>query len=407
MRSVLPLTAAVLLALVCVPERDLASGRFEPASLATHHPTPAGPASDPDLPRLTACGRALCAGEARFRWDGVTAFGLADLVADGRRGDAAAFLAWARDTGFTIVRVLTMLPDGGWMDLSPADGRQALPVVCQLARDHGMYVQAVALANTGEKSGRFRDDTFLREQVREIARACHAAGNCVLEIANEPYHGSQARLADPALMRRLQGEVPGDLPVTWGAAHDDRTLQMAGGTFVVVHLDRSGPWWTRVVRAADLAYIAARSGKFVVDNEPIGAAERPERSRRDATPKVFFAQGVASRLVDAGATFHCEDCLHARVPGPIQRECAAAFVAGRRLVPPNVRLQPGGHGSVPAVATLAEGARGSLLDGVDGSRAYVLVMGPVGESQVLWSAGWRDRARVGERDDAVVWSATR
>jgi hypothetical protein len=325
-------------------------------------------------------------------------------VADERPDLARGFLEWASVTGFNVVRVLTMLPNGGWMDLSPTDGRKALTVVCEMARGLGLYVQAVALANTGEKSGRFRHEAFLREQVREVGRACAAAGNCVLEIANEPYHGSQARLADPALMRRLQREAPPGLPVTWGAAHDDRSLQMAGGTFVVVHLDRSGPWWTRVARAADLGFVASRSRKFVVDGEPIGAAEAPERSRRDSAPAAFFAQGVASRLADAGATFHCEDCLTARVPGPVQRECATAFVEGRRLIPDDVRLEVAAGGSV---ATLADDAQGALLAGVEGNRAYVLVLGRVGASQVRWSSGWRPETPVGERPGVAVWSATR
>jgi hypothetical protein len=335
----------------------------------------------------------------------VTAFGLADLVADGRGDDARAFLAWARTTGFTIVRVLTMLPNGGWMDLSPEDGRRALPLLAGMAREHGLYVQAVALANTNERSGRYRTASFLGEQVREVARLCAAAENCVLEIANEPYHGSQAELADPALMRRLQGQVPGDLAVTWGAAHDDRTLQMAGGTFVVTHLARSGPWWTRVGRAAELARLAEASGKFVVDNEPIGAAERPERSRRAAAPEAFFAQGVASRLVDAGATFHCEDCLRASVPGPVQRQCAEAFMAGRRLLPEDVRVAYAGGSTAPA--HLGVGPRGEILAGVAGERAWVLVLGPAAGAPLRWQGGWRPTARVAERRGVEVWVAAR
>ena len=212
----------------------------------------------------------------RFRWTGVTAFGLADHIADGRTNEARAFVEWARDTGFTVLRVFAMLPDGGWLDLAPADGRRALPQVFALAREYGMYVQVVALANTNETSARYGTEAFLREQVREVARLCAEAGNCVLEIANEPYHRSQAGLDRPELMRRLQQEAPNDLPVAWGAAEDDLSTAMAGGTFVLSHVARSGETWTRVARARDLAVLAERTGKFVVDNEPIGAAEAPE-----------------------------------------------------------------------------------------------------------------------------------
>jgi hypothetical protein len=356
---------------------------------------------------LRACGRALCAAGEPFDWRGVTAFGLVDLVAENRLDEARAFLDWARDTGFTVVRVLTMLPNGGWLDLSPEDGRRALPALAALAAERGLYVQAIALANTGEKSGQFRTDAFMRQQVREIARACAAAGNCVLEIANEPYHGSQADLDRPALMKRLQADVPEGLPVAWGAANEDRSTAMAGGTFVVSHLSRSGPWWQRVARADDLARLAADTGKFVVDNEPIGAAEKPERNRRDSAPDTFFAQGLASRLVGAGATFHCEDCLLARVPGPVQRQCAGAFIAGRRIVPAGERPTAAGLHGDDAVARLAEGAAGAIVSGVADRRAWVLLLGPLDASAVSWQNGWRRGERLVERGEVEAWTATR
>jgi hypothetical protein len=363
----------------------------------------APPAEPAPLESIVPCERRLCAGRTPFEWRGVTAFALVDLVAEGRRDDAVAFLDWASATGFTVVRVLTMLPEGDWMALSPEDGRKALPEVCRLARERGLYVQAVALANTGSPTGRYGQEAFLREQVREVARACSQAGNCVLEIANEPYHGTQADLDRPALMRTLQREVPAGLAVTWGAAEDDRSTAMAGGTFVVSHLSRSGPWWERVARARDLAALSARTGKFVVDNEPIGAAEKPERSRRDSAPDAFFAQGVASRLAGAGATFHCEDCLHARVPGPVQQQCAKAFIAGLEALPREVAPQP----PRADVARLPEGAQGALASGVAGPRAWVLLLGPADASTLRWERGWRSPSRIVERGDVQVWTATR
>ena len=103
------------------------------------------PTAAPVPGRLATCGRALCAPDgSRFSWRGVTAFGLVDLVADNREAEAQTFIAWAARTGFTVVRVLAM--NRGWMDLSPADGRKALPRTLALARAQGLYVQVVALA---------------------------------------------------------------------------------------------------------------------------------------------------------------------------------------------------------------------------------------------------------------------
>jgi hypothetical protein len=369
------------------------------------HPAPES-ATSGALSPLTACDRWLCADGTRFRWTGVTAFGLADHIADGRTRDARAFVKWAAGAGFNILRVLAMLPSGGWLDLAPEDGRRALPQVFALAREHGMYVQVVALANTNEKSGRFGTETFLREQVREVARLCAAAGNCVLEIANEPYHGSQANLARPELMRSLQQEVPDGLPVAWGAAEDDLSTAMAGGTFVVSHVSRSGDTWSRVARARDLAVLAEETGKFVVDNEPIGAAEAPEPSRRDSSPEAFFAKGVISRLLEVGATFHCEDCLRATVPGPVQRQCAEGFVEGRRIVPESVHLTSVGPAAAGAPAT-SVGAPERVVGAVSGDRAWVLLLGEAVEAPATLGAGWRPERQLAARPGVEVWTLVR
>jgi hypothetical protein len=300
-----------------------------------------------------------------------------------------------------------MLPNGGWLDLSPTDGRRALPRVFAIAREHGMYVQIVALANTNERSGPYRAEPFLSEQVREVGRLCATAGNCVLEIANEPYHGSQASLDEPALMQRLQQQVPKELPVAWGAARGDESHEMAGGTFVVVHVGRSGDRWTRIARMRSLAALSAATGKFVVDNEPVGAAETPERSRRDSAPEAFFAQGVLSRLLDVGSTFHCEDCLPARVPGPVQRRCADAFVEGRRIVPEDVNPTIVDAASAGAPATLAGGVNGRIFTATAGDRAWSLILGGSNEAAVRWHGGWRAGTRIAQRPGVEVWTAGR
>ena len=114
--------AVAPLLIACSPA-PRAQARHQAAAVSGSSPSP-----------LRVCGRALCAGDERFRWRGVTAFGLADLLADGRETDARTFTKWARDTGFNVLRVLAMLPSGGWLDLSPADGRRALPRVFAIAR---------------------------------------------------------------------------------------------------------------------------------------------------------------------------------------------------------------------------------------------------------------------------------
>jgi hypothetical protein len=207
-------------------------------------------------------------------------------------------------------------------------------------------------------------------------------------------------------MRRLQQEVPDGLPVAWGAAEDDLSTAMAGGTFVVSHVSRSGDTWTRVIRARDLAVLAEKTGKFVVDNEPIGAAESPEPSRRDSSPEAFFAKGVLSRLLEVGATFHCEDCLSATVPGPVQRRCAEGFVEGRRIVPERVHLTPVGPAEAGAPLTSA-GAPDQVVSAISGDRAYVLLVGDAVETPATLAAGWRPVQQLAARPGVEVWTLIR
>jgi len=279
-----------------------------------------------DPGRLRACGTSLCSADgAPFNWRGVTAFRLADLVADGRDAEARAFVGWAARQRFTVLRVLAM--NHGWMDLTPADGQRALPRVFALAREHGMYVQVVALAGTARPE--FASERFLHAQVRAVSRLCAAASNCVLEIANEPYHSSQADLDAGSRLATLDEEVPPQVLAAWGASPPRAFDAPTGGEYLVAHVRRDGDRWDRVSRVARLAALAQQSGRFVVDNEPIGAAEQAQPSRRDDEPAAFFAQAAIGGLLDVGSTFHCEDCLEARVPGPVQQQCADAFIAGR------------------------------------------------------------------------------
>src|SRR4029453_12464920 len=142
---------------------------------------------------------------SRFRWRGVTAFALLDLIADGRDHDARAFLQWARDERFTIVRVLAMNPKG-WFDLDASDGRRALPALLRLASEHQVHVQIVALANTAGKP-----KSEPAERGGEAARFCPPPNTSLLKIAKEPYHSSQARLQNAALMRKFQEQIPKDV----------------------------------------------------------------------------------------------------------------------------------------------------------------------------------------------------
>ncbi len=247
-------------------------------------------------------------------------------------------MAWAARTGFTVVRVLAM--NRGWMDLAPADGRRALPRTLAMARAHGLHVQVVALAGTGAPDVQQRR-VPARSRCAPSPQACAAADNCVLELANEPYHGSQAALDDPARMRGCSGDVPADLPVAWGAARDYRSDDMAGGC---VRGRARRPKRRSLGRvSAECRTWASSRGAPASSSSTASPSARPRchnRRRRDNEPAAFFAQGLLARIFDVGTTFHCEDCLLARVPGPVQQRCAEAFIAGATLAPAGSAFTP-------------------------------------------------------------------
>jgi hypothetical protein len=97
--------------------------------------------------RVRVSGRGFVTEDGQpWPWNGVTAFQLVEMVANGREADADAFLAWCAANDVTVARVLTM----AWnlFRLSPEEGRAALDRLLTIAEQHGIYVEVVALADT-------------------------------------------------------------------------------------------------------------------------------------------------------------------------------------------------------------------------------------------------------------------
>jgi len=288
-------------------------------------------ASGPQAGTPASCGRLavrgidiVCGDGGRFHWRGVTAFALLEQIAHGRPVDADAYMRWARATGFNLVRVLAMADI--LFKLSPDDGRRHLPALLDSANELGLYVEIVALADTARYG---MTATALRDQVAAIGRIAASHPNAVVQIANEHYHPTQSReLHDPAALRELARLLPPSVLHTESAAGED-TAPQPQGMYITRHLSRSGSPARMIERVQLLGGLAVEAGKPVVNGEPIGAAERDEPGRRLADPGFF--RDLARRTSAAGlagGTFHCEDGLFARVPGPVQQACARAWVEG-------------------------------------------------------------------------------
>ena len=255
---------------------------------------------------------------AAFAWRGITAFRLAEFVAHGREADADAYLAWAASKKLTLVRVLVMAD--GLFKLSPADGQRALPRLLELARKHGLHVEVVALADTAAIA------VDAAAHVKAVGAICASYPNALLEIANEPVHPTQAKaLHDAAHVKSLAALVPAGVPVSLGSV--ERGDGFAAGSYLTWHAPRSGPggWPAQIAKGAELV---RRFKKPVVNDEPMGAADKPVPGRRDNDPARFRQAAAASRRAGLGATFHYEGGLQARTPTAVESACLDAWLAG-------------------------------------------------------------------------------
>jgi hypothetical protein len=245
-------------------------------------------------------------------------------------------MRWASETGFNLVRVLAMAEV--LFKLTPEDGRRHMTTLVRMAEERGLYVEIVALADTARYG---MDLAGLRAQAAAVGEIAAGHPNVVVQVANEHYHPTQSRaLHDPATLRELARLIPSPVLCTESAAADDTAMQPQGA-YITRHLSRSGSPAEMLERVHLLGRLASTTGKPVVNDEPIGAAERDQPGRRLSDPGFFrdlARQTSAAGL--AGGTFHCEDGLFARVPGPVQQACARAWVQGASVSAPSTPRCP-------------------------------------------------------------------
>jgi hypothetical protein len=347
----------------------------------TPTPTASAPASSvASLPGLKVEGTHFTPGNGQpFQWRGITAFRLADYIADGDEASAIRFLDWAAKQKLTVVRVLTMM--GGLFDLRPEDGRRALPRLLQLAAERGLYVEVVALAGTADVP------VDLEQHIGAIGTILETHPNAVLELANEPVHPSQAaEVQKPDVLVALAARVPKNVPVSLGSI--ERGDGFGAGTYITWHAPRDGgpDGWKHVTALAHGADLIAQWKKPVISDEPIGAGPKAEPGRRDDAPDRFRAAALLTRLTGAGATFHYHAGIDARIPEGRELECFKAWNDAWTMLPADVER----HGTFAAGGRVTASAAGSVArvyERVDSSSGWVLVLGDV--KQVAPIEGWR------------------
>jgi hypothetical protein len=342
----------------------------------------------PPLPPLEVRGREFFVDDQKFHWQYVTAFQLLDHVADGRLADAEQFLVWAKNEGFNGVRVLATAQ--GLFQLSPDEGRLALGQFFELLRRYQMRVELVAVADSANWS-----EAQIHQQVAGVAFACAVQTACTLQFANEFYHPTQhERIHDIGFLTALAGHVPPGAPYTLAPPHNDESDEPRG-LYATRHLDRSRDPFNMVRRVRELEALSAKHHIPVVNDEAIGFGEVHEPGRRLTNPSIAYAFGVLSRIFDVGTTFHCQDCLYARVPGPVQQDAARAFIQGIRDIPTGDRLNFRNAGWADSPV---EGADFNNViraySGVIGNTSYTVLLGVYGSPNVRWRGGWLARRTI-------------
>ena len=321
-----------------------------------------------------------------FDWRGITAFRLTELVAHGREAEAIAYLDWARGQKLTVVRVLLMAKH--LFALDQRAGLAALPRLLTIAAERQLHVEVVVLADTADIA------LDLPAAVKAAGAVAQLHPNAIIEIANEPWHPTQAPfLHDPVNVAGLAEAIPSEVPVALGSI-ERADGYAAGGRYATWHSPRSNAdgGWGHVLALADGAALPVRWRKPIVSDEPIGAGEAYQPGRRDNDPRRFAAAAVMTRLAGLGATFHYEGGLQARVPAGHELACFAAWSSGLDAV---AGTPAGGEfkaaAGLDAVARVT-GAR-AVFARVYNTQAWLAVVDPGDAMQLAVSEGWREAGR--------------
>ncbi len=334
-------------------------------------------------------------------WQSVTGFQVVELVAHGREGEAARFLASLGPAN--SARVLLMAAN--LFNLSPAEGLAALPATLRLAEQTGRYLELVVLADTGSYP-----DVDYRAVAVQAAAVCQASPACaLLEIGNElwPLHGTQAKALGElgyllALRDAMRAAAP-DVPISLGSTHadQDESDRMRDGDYLTIHgaRDDGDEGWRWVRHTNEQRALADRVDRWAINDEP-------RRDDLDCGRQVGIA--LLARLFSLGDTFHARAGLFAQ---PFEGAEAAAFACRARgwaAVPTAWR---GRYLNAGFVGSPVRGFSGAVrvyssVSLTDGDQAYTLVLGATPALRIEWADGW-SRERVLEAGGAQLWRVWR
>lgn len=302
------------------------------------------------------------------------------------------FLSWGQKIGFNGIRVFAgSLP---WANQTPEQARDRLGWLLNECYQMGLYVEVTALTDT--KEGRYDK----RHHTLVIAELCAQFDNAILELANEAWHPTQDdEVHDFNYLRRLYDLVPRHVICALGAPDYDEPQNPDVwpepiGDYLTLHLDRGRDKWNQVRRVRELEAASAQTRRPVLNNEPTGADELDGSQtgrQRINDPAWFFALQLLNRIFEVGGVFHSQAGLNTELPGPVQEECAKAFVRASRLIPVEDRLtfkNTGWADSPIRSADFNQVIR--AYSGITGNRGWTVFVGLSGDPRIEFQNGWQE-----------------
>jgi hypothetical protein len=298
------------------------------------------------------------------------------------RGEVGSYLDMVRQLGFNGVRVLAGALT--WAGQTPQAAISGLPVVVEEAAKRGLYVQVTILTDTATGY----DPASHVDAIESITP--HAG--TLIEIANEPYHGTQAPAVHSWTNLAQWGSYYCDSrPWAEGAPEvDEPPLPFdPAGEWISLHLDRGRDPWNMVRRVRELEAVSAIYHKPVMNNEPIGWGEFEQPGRRSANPAIAFCMGALSRGFEVGLVSHAEHGLMATFPGPIQTSCHSELVRGWKTLDSRGRLafkNATWADSPVAGADFSKVIRAYSF--VTSNAGWTVLVGVSGNPDLKWQNGW-------------------
>lgn len=327
-----------------------------------------------------------------------------------------------------------------WAGQTPEMVRATLPTIVGEARARGLKIQLAALTDTGTGYD-------YRQHIRALgAIAAVNQDVIVFEVANEPYHATQAdEIKDADRLTRLAREaLPPGLMYALGAPPYDEPQkrdptctedcqvywpQPNPGGLITLHLDRGRDLFNRVRRVRELEAAGDTARAPVISGEPDSIADGPVPGKNrilasdgqgnpvgDAEQWAFTLGALCRGFEIAICVLHTESGLNGTPLGAHELHAARAYVEGWKAIGSAERLRflnARWAGSPIVGATFWDAYRTSgdgvvrAYSFVTGDRGWTVLVGVTGDPRLQWGSGWHQVGVVAERPGVRVLAIAR